>query len=171
MNRKVFIAKLLMIIWIARFCFMQLAYRYERAESRESFEKIKPHINSNKVENIVFENIAAIDWENDNEFELNGKIYDVINITESHSKISVKCISDEKEAEIIRSFQNIFQNSNDNKTENSHKINFENIKYITSEHPQFHFVHIIHSITNFYQKTFYLSQIKLVIQLPPENFV
>lgn len=48
-------------------------------------------------------------WENDNEFSLHGKMYDVIEKREENGRLIVRCISDEKEMELIKKFQKVLE--------------------------------------------------------------
>jgi hypothetical protein len=47
------------------------------------------------------------EWEGENEFSLNGEMYDVVSMKKENSMLYVSCISDKKENELINSYKNI----------------------------------------------------------------
>lgn len=49
------------------------------------------------------------EWEDDNEFSLGGKMYDVIEKRAENGKLFVRCISDEKEMELIKQYQEVLE--------------------------------------------------------------
>ncbi len=71
----------------------------------------------------VAEHGDAIKWEDNNtEFKLDGKMYDVVRFKKEQGKIFVVCISDEKEDAVLSSLTaEIKKNITDNNTSNSGK--------------------------------------------------
>lgn len=55
------------------------------------------------------------EWEDDNEFSLDGKMYDVIEKREENGKLYVRCISDEREMELIKKYQEVLEKQFGNK--------------------------------------------------------
>lgn len=49
------------------------------------------------------------EWENDHEFSLDGKMYDVIEKKIAGDKMLVRCISDDNETELIRKYQQVLE--------------------------------------------------------------
>jgi len=56
------------------------------------------------------------DWEDDNEFSLRGKMYDVIEKREENGELFVRCITDEKETELIKKYQEVLEKQTGNQT-------------------------------------------------------
>lgn len=68
----------------------------------------------------VQERADAIVWEDDNtEFKLDGKMYDVVRFKKEQGRTFVVCISDEKEDGIIASFANSVKKNADDNSSNS----------------------------------------------------
>ena len=68
----------------------------------------------------VQERADAIVWEDNNtEFKLDGKMYDVVRFKKEQGKVFVVCISDEKEDGIIASFANSVKKNADDNSGNS----------------------------------------------------
>lgn len=68
----------------------------------------------------VQERADAIVWEDNNtEFKLDGKMYDVVRFKKEQGKVFVVCISDEKEDGIIASFANSVKKNVDDNSGNS----------------------------------------------------
>ena len=53
---------------------------------------------------------AKPEWEGDDEFRLNGEMYDVLEKRIENGKIFVRCISDKKETELIKKYEDISKN-------------------------------------------------------------
>lgn len=49
------------------------------------------------------------EWEEEDEFSLHGKMYDVIDKKIENGKLVVRCIADEKETELIKKFQQVLE--------------------------------------------------------------
>lgn len=47
------------------------------------------------------------EWEDENEFRLHGKMYDVIGKKVENGKLVVRCISDDKETELINKYEDV----------------------------------------------------------------
>ncbi len=47
------------------------------------------------------------EWEDENEFRFQGKMYDVIGKKEVNGKLIVRCISDDKETELINKYEDL----------------------------------------------------------------
>lgn len=69
------------------------------------------------------------EWENENEFELRGKMYDVIDKKIVNGMLVVRCISDEKETELINKWQELLEKQQEGRTK---KRSASLIKLITS---------------------------------------
>jgi hypothetical protein len=56
--------------------------------------------------------ISTLDWVGDNEFKLNGQMYDVIEKKIENGKLILRCISDIKETALIKTFYQMNNESN-----------------------------------------------------------
>jgi hypothetical protein len=57
---------------------------------------------------------ARLTWEDDNEFSINGNMYDVIEKHETNGLVSIKCIADNKETSLLAAQLHTRQQSNNN---------------------------------------------------------
>ncbi|MCX8009797.1 MAG: hypothetical protein N3A61_01465 [Ignavibacteria bacterium] len=65
-------------------------------------------------------------WKEEYEFELNGKMYDIIKVEETKDSIIYYCINDEREEELIKKFIKHFdENSINGKSKNSQSVSFQ----------------------------------------------
>jgi hypothetical protein len=53
------------------------------------------------------------EWEEDHEFRLNGKMYDVIEKKIENDQLIVRCISDDKETELTRKYEELLESQSD----------------------------------------------------------
>jgi hypothetical protein len=56
---------------------------------------------------------TAPEWEGDDEFRLNGEMYDVLEKRVKNGKIFVRCINDEKETSLVKKYEDISRNDFD----------------------------------------------------------
>ena len=82
-------------------------------------------------------------WRDKNEFEFNGKMYDVIRINEDENEYTVYCLNDVKEEILVSNFKKL----NDEKREQKN--------YITVKHNNFVMYAI--QISNSYRNRYYNS--------------
>jgi len=59
--------------------------------------------------------LDQLEWENDHEFRYNDEMYDVIEKRIESGKLSVRCIADKKETQLLTEYQKTHK-SNSNKT-------------------------------------------------------
>ena len=77
------------------------------------------HSGSKEVELLVFslnnkKDLEKLEWEDDDEFELNGEMYDVIEKKTKDDKLIIRCISDKKETALVKSYEKINHEDNSN---------------------------------------------------------
>lgn len=79
---------------------------------------------SDEMITLVFsqEQAALIEWEGDEEFNWEGRMYDVIQKKTSNGKFSVRCLPDNKESNLLQSFLKATKKSNDTKQQALSKI-------------------------------------------------
>ena len=66
----------------------------------------------------VTTNKENIVWESDDEFTLQGKMYDIVNKEIVNGKQIIYCVDDEKETELIVKYNNEHKKNKDSKTSN-----------------------------------------------------
>lgn len=80
-------------------------------------KKLRQDINSQNTELFVFsltkqEGVAGPEWEGDDEFRLNGEMFDVIEKRIENGKMFVRCISDKKETALLKDYERINKEGN-----------------------------------------------------------
>jgi len=75
------------------------------------------HSDNKEVDLLVFslndkKNIEKLEWEEDDEFELNGEMYDVIEKKTQNGKLIIRCLNDKKETELIKNYEKINKEDN-----------------------------------------------------------
>ena len=64
---------------------------------------------SKDIEQFIFpldkDLIAGVEWEGENEFRLNGEMYDVVEKRMEDNKMIIRCISDRKETQLIKDYE------------------------------------------------------------------
>ena len=84
-----------------------------RAEIKDEMKKtLRQNIHNQDQEIFCFSlndkaAISKLEWEDDQEFRLDGKMYDVIEKKIEDGKLIIRCISDEKETELVKKFEQI----------------------------------------------------------------
>ena len=76
--------------------------------------------NSEDETNFVYslddkKSIEQLEWESNDEFSLNGEMYDVIERKIENNKLIIRCISDKKETALIKKYEKI-NNENNSKS-------------------------------------------------------
>ena len=56
--------------------------------------------------------LDKLEWEGDDEFELNGEMYDVIEKKNKDGKLIIRCISDKKETALIQQYEKLNKETN-----------------------------------------------------------
>ena len=56
--------------------------------------------------------LEKLEWEGDDEFELNGEMYDVIEKKNKDGKLIIRCISDKKETALLSQYEKINREAN-----------------------------------------------------------
>ena len=77
---------------------------------------LRLQINNKDAEEFVFspddqESFQKLIWENDEEFSLNGKMYDVKAKKVENGKMIIRCIADEKETALVNKMNNNWKES------------------------------------------------------------
>ena len=90
-----------------------VVFRLRQAEVKAEMKKLlRSNMNNKDVEQFVFslkdrDAIEKLEWEGDDEFSLDGKMYDVIEKRTENGKLIIRCISDEKETILIKKYEQI----------------------------------------------------------------
>ena len=88
-------------------------------------EYVLSHTAKNELIQIdVATNEKDIVWEEEKEFTLQGKMYDVVSRENVNGKEIIYCVDDKKETELIAKYKTTQKKNNSDKK--SHKINFDN---------------------------------------------
>lgn len=104
--------KITSILLLTCFCFFlfgyHLVYYFQLKEAKSAMivnlKKLKHHKN---VVELFFNSGESkkINWENDHEFSYNNEMYDVIEKKIVGDVISIRCISDDNETQLIKEYQ------------------------------------------------------------------
>ncbi len=99
---KPFFSILLLTLWLVQSLFSSLCYSLERQQCRIIFEKNKENYTPKNIQYLVFSSNQSIAWEKRNEeFFWQGNLYDVLSITQTDASITIKCVSDSTETDIV----------------------------------------------------------------------
>jgi hypothetical protein len=76
--------------------------------------------------------IAKPEWENENEFRLDGKMYDVIEKKIENGEMVIRCVSDDKETDLIKRYEKINSDAgNSSKSKTALLIKLISTPYVT----------------------------------------
>ena len=90
-----------------------IVFHIRRAEIKDEMKKtLRQNIHNQDQEIFCFSlndktAISKLEWEDDQEFRLDGKMYDVIEKKIENGKLIIRCISDEKETALVKKFEQI----------------------------------------------------------------
>jgi hypothetical protein len=90
-----------------------IVFHIRRAEIKDEMKKtLRENIYNQDQEILCFSlndkaAISKLEWEDDHEFRLDGKMYDVIEKKVENGKLIIRCISDEKETALVKKFEQI----------------------------------------------------------------
>ena len=102
--------------------------------------RLRLHIDSEAVDYFTFNSHSKTqapqpEWEGDDEFRLNGEMYDVIEKHSIGDTIFVSCISDKKETLLIKKYQEIEKNDFGSKKKSFSMIKLMGTLYTKPEPP------------------------------------
>lgn len=92
-------------------------FKMQIAEAKSEMKTRLPQIKIDALTTFKLnrQQFAQLDWENDSEFSLNGKMYDVISTRAEGGTTVVVCVSDEKETTLVSAYQQLQKNNSSNK--------------------------------------------------------
>ena len=109
--RKTFTLFLLLIILVQVIGYY-FAFRLRQVEvRREVYSYLKSHTSDKNLTHFQLRLINGqftderFSWENENEFEFAGKMYDVIERTVTGNNVVLHCLEDKKETELVKAFE------------------------------------------------------------------
>lgn len=116
--------KLISILLLSTFLLSQIGHHLVYTLATWNAKKIvSEHLKSNIIDEVV-ERIPAnenMHWESkDTEFELAGKMYDVVKKESSNNKIIYYCINDENESSLLQIYTNWIQSDQSNDAQKQH---------------------------------------------------
>jgi hypothetical protein len=96
-----------------------IVFYIKQAEIKAEMKKTLLHSDNEEVSILFFslddkEALAKLEWEGDDEFELNGNMYDVVEKKIQDDKLIIRCISDKKETALVKSYEKINHKDNSN---------------------------------------------------------
>lgn len=143
-----------------------LALIKKEMAKEEMFEKIKHKVPEKLLVSIHDNN--SILWENTDEFEYKGKMYDVVRISASKNGTKIyHCINDDKENAIIKELEKR-TNKNSEERRSSNKINLDFCAMIDSKNTESFFALNFAKQSIFYFNNQYYFNPYLKIAQPPK---
>jgi hypothetical protein len=125
-NLRKYISILIILITILNCAgFVFIFYIQQKLLKHEMFELISR--GEFKSELIVFKvskhnmlyNSLPINWKEENEFEYNGKMFDIVKTETMHDTIIYHCVNDDKEGKLIKEFKKFVTEHGNKKTHHS----------------------------------------------------
>ncbi len=97
---------------------------------------LRLHANNEEQEVFAFslndkKALEKLEWESDDEFNLNGEMYDVIDKKILDGKLLIRCISDKKETALLKKYEKI-NNENNSKNKSALLLKLVSSSYISS---------------------------------------
>jgi hypothetical protein len=137
--------RLVIISLMALFAYLQAGYFFHtnalRMSARSAARRnIRAELPGSVLEKFTFDAIAKdLHWEEaDKEFWLHGELYDVVKISIENSQRIIYCINDSKEKQIVeQQLKQTSQNAGDGKRTKTHKYQFPDIDFYSSEQARF----------------------------------
>jgi hypothetical protein len=75
--------------------------------------------------------IEQLEWEGNDEFSLNGEMYDMIEKKIENNKLIIRCISDKKETALIKKYEKI-NNENNSKSKSALLLKLVSSSYLAT---------------------------------------
>jgi len=96
-------------------------YYFRLAEVREEMHKELLSARKTELTTFIFtsEQVAGLDWEEDNEFRYQSEMYDVLQMQTDEGKTTILCLPDRKEKELREAYAN---NQSPSKKESSSTV-------------------------------------------------
>ncbi len=109
------------------------------------------------------------EWEEENEFRFEGRMYDVIELKVHRDKVILTCVEDKKENDLLNTFEKIHKTQSHGKNKSVAVAQFLDILYLSSEpahvsSPSFTRLTNIHR----YQSPLF-DRIREILTPPPKN--
>jgi hypothetical protein len=133
---------------------------------------LRLHANNEEQEVFIFSlngknNIEKLQWEGDDEFYLNGEMYDVIESKIINGKLVIRCISDKKETALIKNYEKITKENN-SKSKSALLLKLVSSCYLATEdkEPILKYTPVPSNI--YFASEFLSSQVLDVLTPPPQ---
>ena len=112
-------------------------------------------------------NLAQLKWDGDDEFSLNGEMYDVIGKKIENNKLIIRCLSDKKETALVKKYSKV-NNETNSKNKTALLIKLVSSLYVCEEEPGIFFKPLPADTQTFFyaQKDFTLAH--EVLTPPPQ---
>lgn len=111
------------------FGYVLLFIKLQEDIKEEVLRKIADVIPEKDLHKISFFKNDKINWKEENEFELNGLMYDVVKREDKGNYVILYCFNDEKEANLLKNFKKHFDEERNKKSNSASKTNLTNISF------------------------------------------
>jgi NAD-specific glutamate dehydrogenase len=130
------------------------------------------HIDKGEEDVFVFllsdrANIERLKWESDDEFTLDGKMYDVIEKKTDHGKLIIRSISDKKETSLVKKYETLTKENN-SKTRTAFLVKLVSSSYLATSHATILIKNIAVPSTVSFQPQIVSSPVHDVLTPPPQ---
>jgi hypothetical protein len=110
--------------------------------------------------------LAQLEWEGDDEFSLNGEMYDVIEKKTENNKLLIRCLNDAKETTLVKKYSKMnYERNTENKT--AWLIKLVSSSYLFEEANNIFFKPVYRRIQTYFYSQNVFSLAQEVLTPPP----
>jgi len=165
------IALLLMACFILNISGAHLFFTFQKSEVKAEMKRLlKSDLKNDQLSVFTFQiggkEYNELGWEGDDEFVWNGEMYDVIEKTTANGIITIHCINDKKETELIRNFEKLNKDASNSKNKAVLMMKLLSNCFITAAISEMRMKIVDASVKSFFPPDF-ISTVKADVLTPP----
>jgi len=153
-----------------------IVFRVRQMELKSEVQQyLKSHIDDRNVTRLQFPLHSGkicderFKWEDEGEFEFEGSMYDVINSRSDGNSITIYCLEDDKENELLKSFADMQGQQDSNKGKSESFFQFFASLYIIPQQTEVVPIHITNLVYYRNYNSFLLHRSSEIITPPPQG--
>ena len=153
-----------------------VVFRVRQLELKsEVHHYLKSHIDDRSVTRLQFamENSKICDerfkWQDEREFEFAGSMYDILDSKIENNTITIYCLRDDKENELLNSFAEMLRKQNSDKGKSGLLFQFFASLYTIPQEPAIPTATLTGLFSYGYYSTFLLDRTSEIITPPPQH--
>jgi len=153
-----------------------IVFRVRQMELKSEVQQyLKSHIDDRNVTRLQFPLQSGkicderFKWEDEDEFEFEGSMYDLLNSRSDANSITFYCLRDDKENELLKSFSDMQEQQDSNKGKSGSFFQFLASLYIIPQQTEVVPIHITNLVYYRNYNSFLLHRSSEIITPPPQG--